>query len=153
MLKCYVSDETRYCRECAYPLVNLPAPRCPECGSPFDPEDDETYVTVRRDGLHYLVLAVGASVLVTVPALLPAAADRAGMLVAPSVEAALAPLMPVGFLGSVVALHLCWQGLAGPRGALRHRAAAVGALTLSLLVTLGLLTAAVVQLFRRGLPI
>ena len=25
------------CRRCGYPLIGLAAPRCPECGTPFDP--------------------------------------------------------------------------------------------------------------------
>ncbi len=27
------------CYECGYLLVGLPEPRCPECGTPFDPDD------------------------------------------------------------------------------------------------------------------
>ncbi len=32
-----------YCRQCSYLLVSLPANRCPECGSEFDPSDPETF--------------------------------------------------------------------------------------------------------------
>jgi len=31
---------TRHCQKCGYPLWGLPEPRCPECGTPFDPPDD-----------------------------------------------------------------------------------------------------------------
>ena len=30
------------CRDCDYPLRDLPVPRCPECGRPFDPADGST---------------------------------------------------------------------------------------------------------------
>jgi hypothetical protein len=30
------------CRTCHYPLVRLPEPRCPECGTAFDPSNPET---------------------------------------------------------------------------------------------------------------
>jgi len=30
------------CKTCGYPLLRLPKPRCPECGSPFDPADPKT---------------------------------------------------------------------------------------------------------------
>ena len=33
------SDRPGHCRECGYPLKRLPEPRCPECGTPFDPDD------------------------------------------------------------------------------------------------------------------
>jgi len=32
-----------YCLSCAYPLINLPENRCPECGRHFDPSDQRTY--------------------------------------------------------------------------------------------------------------
>ncbi len=28
-----------HCIECEYPLIGLPEPRCPECGTPFDPSE------------------------------------------------------------------------------------------------------------------
>ena len=31
------------CRTCYYVLENLPEPRCPECGTPFDLDDEQTY--------------------------------------------------------------------------------------------------------------
>lgn len=31
------------CRKCRYPLSALPATRCPECGSTFDPHDPRTF--------------------------------------------------------------------------------------------------------------
>jgi hypothetical protein len=31
------------CRNCYYVLENLPEPRCPECGTPFDFDDPDTY--------------------------------------------------------------------------------------------------------------
>ena len=30
---------TGHCEQCGYDLRGLPEPRCPECGTPFDPED------------------------------------------------------------------------------------------------------------------
>ena len=30
------------CKTCGYPLLRLPKPRCPECGTPFDPADPKT---------------------------------------------------------------------------------------------------------------
>ena len=32
-----------HCRVCGYSLVGLQAQRCPECGTPFDPDDPQTY--------------------------------------------------------------------------------------------------------------
>jgi hypothetical protein len=34
-----------YCSECGYPLHGLEERRCPECGRPFDPQDDRTFST------------------------------------------------------------------------------------------------------------
>ncbi len=33
-----------YCRKCHYPLWDLPEPRCPECGTQYDPEDPGTFL-------------------------------------------------------------------------------------------------------------
>ena len=35
------------CLDCNYPLINLPSPRCPECGRGFDPRDRATFNTGR----------------------------------------------------------------------------------------------------------
>ncbi len=32
-----------FCLKCRYPLKELPDPRCPECGRPFDPLDPSTF--------------------------------------------------------------------------------------------------------------
>jgi hypothetical protein len=32
------------CRECEYPLLDLPESRCPECGRDFDPADSATFI-------------------------------------------------------------------------------------------------------------
>jgi hypothetical protein len=37
------NDVPRRCRACYYVLDGLTAPRCPECGSPFQPDDPHTY--------------------------------------------------------------------------------------------------------------
>src|SRR5256885_7553264 len=52
------------CRNCGYVLENLPANRCPECGTTFDFDDPETYTLkppfVRwRFWLPGLMLALG----------------------------------------------------------------------------------------------
>ena len=36
-------DITKICIRCSYVLDNLPEPRCPECGAPFDPADSGTF--------------------------------------------------------------------------------------------------------------
>ena len=33
-----------FCRQCHYDLRDLPEPRCPECGTPFDPQDAKTFL-------------------------------------------------------------------------------------------------------------
>jgi len=38
-----VALPTGYCLHCNYPLTGLPDPRCPECGSAFDPSDPVTF--------------------------------------------------------------------------------------------------------------
>ena len=39
-----VGTQTPRCWKCLYPLTGLTAPRCPECGTAFDPADRRTYV-------------------------------------------------------------------------------------------------------------
>lgn len=41
-------SEEGFCAKCRYPLRGLPEPRCPECGSPFDPANPETFLTGRQ---------------------------------------------------------------------------------------------------------
>jgi len=43
------SEPARYCRQCGYELRGLTAPRCPECGRAFRPDDPHTY---RRRPFH-----------------------------------------------------------------------------------------------------
>src|SRR6187402_2906557 len=38
------------CRTCDYSLIRLTEPRCPECGTPFDPNDPGT-MTIHRSRL------------------------------------------------------------------------------------------------------
>src|SRR5262245_19423747 len=33
------------CKSCHYPLKELSAPRCPECGTVFDPGDPQTFLS------------------------------------------------------------------------------------------------------------
>lgn len=33
----------RFCRRCGYLLIGLPENRCPECGDPFDPDDERSF--------------------------------------------------------------------------------------------------------------
>lgn len=40
-------DAPRTCQACGYALCALPEPRCPECGTPYDPEDPTTFRTRR----------------------------------------------------------------------------------------------------------
>jgi hypothetical protein len=39
------AEPTMFCRQCRYILDGLPANRCPECGTGFDPLQAETYLT------------------------------------------------------------------------------------------------------------
>jgi hypothetical protein len=46
---CFQSDLPMHalignCRQCGYSLIRLTAPRCPECGTAFDPEDPRTMI-------------------------------------------------------------------------------------------------------------
>ncbi len=50
---------TMFCRVCKYPLASeREEPRCPECGSTYDPADESTYLTLRdlrnRSGRRFL---------------------------------------------------------------------------------------------------
>ena len=38
-----ISQPRMFCLECGYPLDGLPEPRCPECGTPFDPDDPDGF--------------------------------------------------------------------------------------------------------------
>lgn len=38
-----MGSDAIYCLECGYDLTGLPEPRCPECGTAFDPADPMTY--------------------------------------------------------------------------------------------------------------
>jgi hypothetical protein len=40
--------DTARCLKCGYRLRGLPAPRCPECGQPFDPADPNSYYDPAR---------------------------------------------------------------------------------------------------------
>lgn len=61
-----------YCLQCRYVLDGLPEPRCPECGTPFDPDDRVTFLVPAqmkwingkpvRFVLSWLVLIVGTYV-------------------------------------------------------------------------------------------
>lgn len=44
-----IAQPAMYCRQCGYALVGLSEPRCPECGTRFDPHDPETFL-LRRPG-------------------------------------------------------------------------------------------------------
>ncbi len=57
-----------HCINCGYCLGGLPKPRCPECGTPFDPEDPSTFIIVRPPDHHdrvlnrFMIIAVAAVV-------------------------------------------------------------------------------------------
>ena len=34
----WMRESRSMCRSCGYPLKGLPSPRCPECGTPFEPD-------------------------------------------------------------------------------------------------------------------
>jgi hypothetical protein len=38
-----ISQPRMFCLGCGYPLDGLPEPRCPECGTPFDPNDPDSF--------------------------------------------------------------------------------------------------------------
>jgi len=42
------------CRVCGYPLLKLPEPRCPECGTVFDPANPATMDFNRPEWFHLL---------------------------------------------------------------------------------------------------
>lgn len=42
-------EPTRFCLNCEYALDGLPENRCPECGEPFDPDDESTYRDPRAE--------------------------------------------------------------------------------------------------------
>lgn len=65
-----------YCRRCTYPLRDLPAGACPECGGRFDPADPSTYaprppwLTARRKRrlvIASVTVAVVAAALILLP--------------------------------------------------------------------------------------
>ena len=56
--------EDAQCRECRYPLRGLTTPRCPECGTTFDPKDDETYHDPVKGPLEWQPAAALACLLV-----------------------------------------------------------------------------------------
>jgi len=41
-------SEEGFCAKCRYPLRGLPEPRCPECGSEFDPANACTFLVARQ---------------------------------------------------------------------------------------------------------
>lgn len=51
--------EDKRCLRCGYILDHLPAPRCPECGLEFDPDQPATYrhPQPRRSALPYFIAA------------------------------------------------------------------------------------------------
>ncbi len=44
-----------YCLKCKYDLRRLPEPRCPECGTPFDPTDSATYSVAAASSVSLLL--------------------------------------------------------------------------------------------------
>ncbi len=38
------SHHDRFCMQCRFDLFGLTTPRCPECGRPFDPDDESTWL-------------------------------------------------------------------------------------------------------------
>lgn len=77
------------CRGCGYVLENLPGNRCPECGTPFDFDDPDTYTLkpplVRwRFWLPGLLLAVGGGMASYLVVLGLAGFGAAGTLVLPA---------------------------------------------------------------------
>ncbi|MBP7745450.1 MAG: hypothetical protein KA383_04905 [Phycisphaerae bacterium] len=52
-------SEYKHCLRCGYILDHLPAPRCPECGLEFDPNQPETYrcPQPRQSARPYFIVA------------------------------------------------------------------------------------------------
>lgn len=61
-----------YCRSCHYDLRSLPAGRCPECATAFDPADPATFdagPVVRGNGTLVRIQLTGAALMLVFPVL------------------------------------------------------------------------------------
>lgn len=57
-----------YCLKCGYRLQGLSAPRCPECGTSFDPRDPTTFSDSPRPGISLpWKIAIGAMAFPIIP--------------------------------------------------------------------------------------
>ena len=105
------------CRVCGYSLVRLTEPRCPECGTAFDPNDPRTML------IHHSPLAEFLSkpmpLWLTVP---PFALCAASIALATIKSSTLADtLMIVGILWGLVSVYL-WAAKRRFRRFLKKRA-------------------------------
>lgn len=62
-------DTPMHCLGCGYQLKHLPENRCPECGKPFDPDDDRTFAGKLIDARKYVWSAIGAGLATFTPLL------------------------------------------------------------------------------------
>ena len=125
-----VPDPKR-CLGCDYILEGLPAPRCPECGRGFDPNDPSTYrsrTTRGRTPWPVMITAIPAAAAVA----WLGGMEAAGLLYEN-------PALPIfAAAASLYALMFSWYALCNPLSTPRARRAGLAVFWLSTVVLLTL---------------
>ncbi len=125
------STDPKRCLTCGYILDHLPAPRCPECGRKFDPDDTATYFTRPESGRRYAFIAVTGCVLVVVSFLLwGSSLSVHGKWLARVIDFLVVLVMVVGLVGLMFAGIRSVEALRRPRHQLTYRWAALAACAL-----------------------